>query len=111
MRKTHESFFKIIRKAQPELPIIMQSKADDRPRHEMLERRDVIRQTYRNALAAGDNHVYFIDGSETYGSIGRFACTIDTLHPNDIGFRLMSQRLYPVLKEALEKKYGRKADV
>lgn len=111
LRKTHETFFKIIREAQPELPIIMQSKADDQLKHEMMERRDIIRQTYRNALAAGDNHVYFIDGSETYGSAGRFACTIDMVHPNDIGFRLMSQRLYPLLKEALETKYGRKADV
>lgn len=108
LRKTHENFFKIVRKAQPDLPIIMMSKADDWNLFEVPERRDVIRQTYRNAIAAGDNNVYFIDGSETYGKVGRFACTSDMLHPNDIGYRLMSQRLYPVLREALEKKYGKK---
>ena len=111
LRKTHEPFFKIVREAQPDLPIIMQSKADDDYKDEMMERRDIIRQTYRNAIANGDKNVYFIDGSETYGKIGRFACTIDMLHPNDIGFRLMSERLYPVLREALEKRYGKKLNV
>ena len=106
LRKTHENFYKIIREAQPDLPIIMQSLCDDSFKFEKMERRDIIRQTYRNAIAAGDENVYFIDGSETYGTVGRFACTIDMLHGNDIGNRLMSERLYPVLREVLAKRYG-----
>ena len=112
LRKTHENFFKIIRAAQPDLPIIMLTKANDYwHEYELLERRDIIRQTYENAVAAGDQNVYFVDNSDVFGAVGRFACTIDMLHPNDIGYRLMSERLYPVLKEALETRYGKKITI
>ena len=89
----------------------MMSKADPWHQYEVPERRDIIRRTYRNAIADGDKNVYFIDGSKTYGEDGRFACTSDMLHPNDIGYRLMSERLYPVLRHALETRYGKRADV
>lgn len=111
LRRTHEPFFRTVREAHPDLPIIMISKADPWHQYEMLERRDIIRRTYRNAIADGDKNVYFIDGSKTYGEDGRFACTSDMLHPNDIGYRLMSERLYPVLRHALETRYGKRADV
>ncbi len=89
---THERMFKIIRKAHPELPIIIMSK----PRYYLPEsdvkRRDVIKRTYENAVASGDKNVYFIDGPELMEPVGDNG-TVDGVHPTDSGFFFMAQRL------------------
>ena len=97
LEKTHEPFFQAVRKANPDLPIIMLSKCSwISPR-----RRDIIRKTYENARKAGDKKVWFIDGSELFGEPGQNMCTVDHCHPNDLGFYMMHRRVLPVLKEAL----------
>lgn len=105
---THEPFFKEIRKAHPDLPVIFMSKcnfpylaAKDIEIHSF--RRDIIRQTYQNAVDAGDKNVYFIDGEELFGKDLRDCCTVDGCHPNDFGFYRMYARVLPVLKQALKK--------
>lgn len=95
--KTHEKFFQIIRKAQPELPIIILSRCS------LMQdaRRDAVKRTYDNAVKAGDKKVWFVDGSELFGEAGQNYCTVDRCHPNDLGFYLMFRRLLPVVKAAL----------
>ena len=99
---THEPFFRIIRKAHPELPVVMMSLPDfdSKPESSAL-RRGIIRRTYENALAAGDKNVYFIDGETFFGDTDRELCTVDGCHPNDLGFLRMADVLTPVLKRAL----------
>lgn len=102
LSETHEPFFKIIRAAQPNLPIVIMSKPDfDWDREGNARRRDVIRATYDNAVAAGDRHVRFIDGETLYGDRDRDACTVDGCHPNDLGFYRMAMTLLPVLRDML----------
>ena len=96
--KTHEPFFQIIRKAQPDLPVIILSRCSQMTD----ERRNAVKRTYDNAVKAGDKKVWFIDGSELFGDAGQNLCTVDGCHPNDLGFYMMYQRVLPVLKEALE---------
>ena len=38
------------------------------------------------AKAAGDNNVYFIDGETLFAGEFRDSCTVDGVHPNDLGF-------------------------
>ena len=71
------------------------------------ERRDIIRQTYENALADGDSKVWFLDGSRFFGDEGRAECLVDGTHPNALGFMRMAQSLYPVLKAAISEKQER----
>ena len=97
LAKTHEPFFQAVRKANPDLPIIMLSKCS----WISPERRDIIRKTYENAVKAGDKKVWFIDGNELFGEAGQNMCTVDHCHPNDLGFYMMYRRVLPVLKEAL----------
>jgi len=99
---THEAFFNIIRNAQPELPVIIVTKPDfdSNPEINAL-RRKVIYKTYRNALNNNDSNVYFVDGQTLFGEKDRDACTVDGCHPNDLGFMRMAERIYPVLKQAL----------
>lgn len=97
LAKTHEPFFQAVRKAKPDLPIILLSKCS----WISPERRDIIRKTYENAVKAGDRKVWFIDGNELFGEAGQNMCTVDHCHPNDLGFYMMYRRVLPVLKEAL----------
>jgi len=107
---THKPFFDIIRRAQPDLPIIIVTRPDfDRAPEVNKQRRAVAFSTYMYAKCAGDERVWFIDGEKLFDSNGivadRRACTIDGCHPNDLGFYRMAQTIYPVLKDVLEK-YG-----
>ena len=99
LKETHERTFKIIRKKQPNLPVIMITAADRK--FGIPERRDVIYQTYKNAVISGDNNVYFIDGSTIYAPVGRGLCTVDHIHPNDIGFLMMANAVETVIKKIL----------
>ena len=102
---THERMFKIVRKAHPDIPVIMITKPDvEKDVSNVPARREAIFKTYQNALNAGDKNVRFIDGKNLFGEKDRDACTVDGCHPNDLGFYRMAEVIYPVLKEALENK-------
>lgn len=97
LKNTHERFFKIIRNENPALPVIFITRPDwwasDSP-----ERRDIIEQTYKNAVASGDKNVYFVDG-KTFGTDPD--STVDGCHPNDIGFYLMAKTIGDKIEEVL----------
>lgn len=100
--KTHEPFYKRIRAAHPDLPIIIMT----RPRHRKLfrgveyERVEIAKRTYENALARGEN-VYFIPGYELM-DLAVDEGTVDTAHPTDLGFFSMAQRLSVELEKILK---------
>lgn len=66
------------------------SKPNFRAGTEDEKRRNVIRTTYEKALAEGDRHVYFIDGETLFEGEWRDSCTVDGVHPNDLGFSRMA---------------------
>ena len=69
-----------------------------------VARREVIRRTFINAVAVGDRNVYFLDGEKFFGEEDRELCTIDTVHPNDLGFYRMAKTILPVMKKILEER-------
>lgn len=105
LRKTHEPFFQRIRQAHPDLPIVILTRPDFDYDIHSDQRRQVIRATYENAVAAGDRNVWFIDGQTFFGDTDRHACTCDCIHPNDLGFYRMATVIEPVIKQILEEKY------
>jgi len=104
LKATHEPFFKTIRKANPNLPILILSKPKYYLTDDDIMRRTIIEQTYKNAVANGDKNVYFIEGNtlmrEEIAELG----TVDGCHPTDLGFFSMAKRIEPVLKEMLNLK-------
>ncbi len=103
LRATHEPFFKTVREKFPDLPILMMSKPDtDSDIEDSKRRRDVIYQTYQNAVAEGDKRVWFLDGGTFFGKESRSECTVDGTHPNELGFMKMAEAVYPMLKEMLK---------
>lgn len=102
LAQTHEPFYRIIREAQPDTPIVMVSRPDfDSHPQDSALRREIIRRTYDRALAAGDRHVAFVDGETLFGPTDRALCTVDGTHPNDLGFLRMADALEPVLRSML----------
>lgn len=102
LEKTHEPMFKTIRRAQPQLPIIMLSRPQPRQNGEEKRRRDIIMRTYLNARDGGDDNVYFIDGGTFAGDFGGDGTTVDNIHPNDLGFMCMAHSVGRLLKEILK---------
>ena len=112
LQKTHEKFFLSIRERQPDLPIIMASRTDP-PRtksgwENTLLRRDVVLQTYEHALERGDCRVRFIDGTNIFCEAEKIGvnadcCTVDGVHPNDLGFACMASIFGSVIEGLLIK--------
>lgn len=95
----HEPFFLTIREKNPDLPIIMTTRTLVPRTAQMAQERDyrrkVIFRTYENALKRGDKKVQFVDGSTVYSQveplgIAADSCTVDGVHPNDLGFACMA---------------------
>lgn len=101
LKETHEPFYKIIRKAHPDIPVLMLS----RPRHYLTEedkiRKSIVEETYKNALERGEN-VYFIEGNTLMNDEIKDLGTVDGTHPTDLGFFSMAKRIEPVLKKMLK---------
>ena len=99
---THEKMFQRIRSAQPDIPIIIMSMPKCKPSDADKQQRrfQIIQQTYLNAIAAGDQNVYLISGTELLGDCAEFA-TVDNCHPNDLGFYMMAQKLASVINPLL----------
>lgn len=100
LQETHQKMFLTIRKKNPTLPIVMLA----RPKYRLNEldkmRLEIIRKTYEDALAAGDQNVYFIDGP-TLMKYAKNEGTVDNCHPNDLGFYSMAKVLTPLLRKLL----------
>lgn len=101
LSQTHEPFYRTIRQKNPDLPVIFMS----RPRarfndEEEAKRREVVLKTYHDAKAAGEN-VYFVDGAGILNIFGGDDGTIDTIHPNDLGFACIAKALCDVLETIL----------
>lgn len=106
LRSTHERGFLTVRNAHPDLPIILANSPNCdsisnlyNSTSEVSERREIVKATYENALAAGDKNVYFVDSTIHYPDFSRSGCTVDGCHPTDLGFWRMAQAFGSVVAE------------
>lgn len=97
LRKTHKPMFDIIRKAHPNVPVIMLSKPQLFLNEADTERKNIIYATYEEAKENGDENVYFIPGDGIFKIHGGDSCTEDGCHPNDLGFMCMADAISRVL--------------
>lgn len=100
LERTHYKGYAKVRAAHPDVPIIMMTRPDFvASNSEMVARRDIVAATYRRALDEGDKNVYFIDGQKVFATFIQDDCTVDGVHPNDLGFYRMAEELGAVLEE------------
>lgn len=91
LQRTHYPFYETIRAKNPDLPILMISRIDSPSLNDTTPgMRAAVRESYERALAAGDKNVYHIDGGDLFAGPERWDCTVDAVHPNDLGFRRMA---------------------
>lgn len=98
-----KTFFSIIRKAQPELPVIMLPKWYYGRRRIITSHNDVAHAMRCLGIEPNDQNVWFIDKAAIFGYDMYDACTVDGTHPNDLGFYRMYKQMLPTLQQILDK--------
>ena len=106
LERTHWQMYRIFREAQPKTPIVFASQCTLRWKERLKVltdvRRDSILRNLEKAKALGDDRVFFVDGKGVYGAFGGDSCTVDGIHPNDLGFYAMTKACGAEIKKALE---------
>ena len=103
LEATHEVLFKTVREKNPTLPIVIVPAPRNYYTKEFEDRFDVIKRTYDNAVKNGDENVYFVDMHNVLFDFSQDDCTVDGIHPNDLGFRAMAN----VIGDALERAFNK----
>ena len=109
LRATHLPFYETVRAANPDIPILLLSRPSfhtydrhGRPRTEDSEaRRDVIIDTFRTGRAAGDKRLWYIDGESFFSGPDETECTVDGVHPTDLGMMKMADSVHRTMLRIL----------
>lgn len=98
--KTLEDFIKIIRNKYPKTKIIVLSRIKylfDEIYPTLGENREKIRlfqeETVRKLKSLGDENIYYLNGSKIYENLDYHEYTVDSIHPNDLGFMKIAEYL------------------
>ncbi len=97
----HRAFYRTIRRLRPELPILCTSSFYPRPDGQTLARRAIVEETVKKARAEGDERIRFQSPAPLALQDGADCCTVDGVHPNDLGFYRIARLLAPPLAELL----------
>ena len=62
----------------------------------------MVRRSYEQAVAEGDQNVYFIDGRELIAPEVREFALVDNTHPTDVGFYSIAKRLLPLMQQLVD---------
>lgn len=108
LEATLPTFIDIIRKAHPEVPILLVSRLPFKD--EFLETNEYKEDRFRYTAIhmaelkrrrdMGDKNIHFLDGSTLYGP-DPSECTVDGCHATDLGFYQISKRMAPVIERIL----------
>jgi len=108
LHRTLPEFIRILRAAQPTTPIVVFSRIRwirdvviEEDRAEATAWRAFQRETVEALRATGDAHVEFADGSNSFGEDSDDECTVDGIHPTDLGFLRIADYWTPILRRVL----------
>lgn len=102
LEATHERMFLAIREKHPTLPIIMMSRPRYLVNDDTQQRLNIIKKTYQNALARGDENVYLLTGRDLM-KICKADGMADNAHPTSLGFFSMATSVGNVIEEIIKK--------
>lgn len=102
LKNTHSKVFKAVRATHPDIPIVMMTRPKGVLSKDEENRRDIIKATYDEAKANGDNNVWFLDMSLAMKFRGGNEGTVDNCHPTDLGFFRMAEAVAKVFEEIFE---------
>jgi len=94
-------FIDIIREKHPSIPVLIVSRVNYSVDDERYEaRREVQRGEVAKRKMAGDNNIYFLDGSTLLGDDAK-ECSVDGAHQTDLGFYRMAKNMEPTIRSIL----------
>ena len=99
LQATLPKLYRVFREAHPDTPYIFVSAPNmdtGKAKH------DIVENTYQEAVASGDQNVYFVDGAHMFDDMKPHTCTVDGCHPTDLGFFGMAKSIGAVLRPILE---------
>ena len=101
---TLEPFVDILREKHPDLPILIVSKIryageinGSSAYKTLMSNRDFQKNLVNERRTAGDTNIYFLDGSAILGD-DYDECTVDGVHPTDLGSLRIALALEPVIE-------------
>lgn len=101
-------FIELYREWHPFVPIIVMSRIryakelNEEQYKDYERRREISRSTVAALREKGDQYISFLDGSQLLGE-NWHECTVDGVHPNDLGFMKMADGIEGALRSILEK--------
>jgi len=102
-------FVNILRENHPDTPILIMSKiryartsVGSPAYNAMMSNRDFQKNLVDERKSAGDENIYFLDGSEVLGD-DYDECTVDGSHPTDLGSARIADALLPAIEDILAK--------
>lgn len=107
LKATLPAFIRILRGRHPDVPILVVSKIKyakerfiDHERQTRLANLQVQMETVERLRGEGDREIHFFDGSALLNDDYE-QCTVDGVHPTDLGFLRMAENLAPALGRLL----------
>ena len=104
--KKAEKFFRILRDAHPDVPIVFielppypRAEFNTKGRISMQERSDAQRRIYEKMRKAGEKNIFYIKSEGMLGDDGD--ATVDGTHFSDLGMMRYVEHVLPTLKKAL----------
>lgn len=102
-RERVEPFLRALRKARPEMPLVLVENAvyadfeySEQRRALITEKNRVLRAAYEKLRKAGERRVYYVRAEKLYGHDGE--ATVDGTHATDVGFMRMADEVGRVLR-------------
>ncbi len=94
LQNTHYKLYKTYRSINPNTHILFISRPSYYIKTTMnpKARLKIIKETYEKAISEGDKNVYFLDGRKLFKREYNL-CTVDGIHPNDLGFYFMAKAI------------------
>lgn len=112
MQKTLAPFIGILRKSHPTVPILLLTKVryaaegrdlkrgNDLPRPGHVQAVQKVERDTFDALSRNDPNLHFHSGDDLLGP-DFDECSVDGVHPTDLGFYRMAEKLEPVIRSIL----------
>lgn len=107
MNEKYQRFLEIIRAKNPETPIILVESIlfphmyfDQTVFALLKDKNETLQRIFKENKSRGDKNIYYVKADKLIGDSQE--ATVDGVHLTDLGFQIMADELYPVLRKRIK---------